>query len=130
MALLSTKYSINEVNQEKVFAAKQAVSATSAAVNLSSTAMPLGGSSDKVCRTSGINQPMIVLQGTEDFWYSFGTSGSGAVTTAAGATPGIFVRAGDQEYVRPAAQPGRFYLYLIRDSADGTVVISVVRNSA
>ena len=127
MAMVSLRGSINEINNEKVYATKQAVTATDAAVDLSAVTNPLSATGETVCRASGISQPLLVLQGTQDFWYCFNTASGTAVTAASGSNPGTFVRAGDQEYVRPATQPGRVYLHLLRSTADGTVVISVAK---
>lgn len=130
MAMVSLKGSINEINNEKVYAVKQATTSSDAAVDLSGVTNPISASGETLCRASGISQPLLVLQGTKDFWYCFNTASATAVTTAAGSNPGIFVTAGSQEYVRPAAQTGRFYLHLLRDSADGTVVVSVTKFAA
>ena len=127
MAMVSLKGSINEINNEKVYATKATVSGANAQINLSSIANPISVSGETVCRASGISQPLLVLQGTTDFWYNFGTTTSSVVTNSAGASPGIFVKSGVPEYVRPAAQSNRVYLNLLQDSAGGVVVVSVAK---
>ena len=130
MAILNIAQEIAEVNAEKVFATKQATSGASAAVDLSAVAMPLGVPGTFVCNASGNAQSMLVLQCDQDFYYAFGTTAGGSVTAPAGANPGVFVRANDQEYVRPAAMKARTFLYVLQATAAGTCVIRVSRASS
>jgi hypothetical protein len=121
--MLSIQNAVSEINSEKVFAAKQATSGVSATVDLSGVNDPLSYAGGKLCRASGQNQPMLVLQSDQDFYYAFGTTSGGSVTAPAGASPGVLVKAGAQEYVRPAQGASRVFLYVLQASAAGTVVI-------
>ncbi len=130
MSIVSQQNSIAEINAEKPFAVKQATSGASATIDLSTVNMPLGAPGTKVCNASGISQPMLMLQCDQDFYYAFGTTSGGSVTLPAGANPGVFVPAGFEEYVRPASQPLRTFLYVIQASVAGTMRVYVSRASS
>jgi len=114
-------------NSEKVYAGKKAFTSTDASQDLSALNDPLTGLA--LARTSGVQQPMLMLQADQDFWYKFEVSASTAVTNLSGSNVGVKVLAGQQEYVRPAAMQGRTFLHVLRDSANGTVAIHVVKIS-
>ncbi len=130
MSIVSQQNAIAEINAEKVYATKQATSGASATIDLSGITMPLGAPGTKCANASGISQPMLVLQCDQDFYYAFGTTSGGSVTLPAGANPGVFVAAGAQEYVRPASQPLRTFLYVIQSSVAGTLRVYVSRASS
>ena len=119
MSLQSVQNSIAEINAEKVIATSHASSATTYVFDLSAIQDPLLPATAYLCGQDGRSQPLLVLQGDQDFYYAFTTNGSLTLTAATG----VFVRAGDQEYVRPVAQTGRKYLAVLRATADGTVKI-------
>jgi hypothetical protein len=134
--MVSLKGSINEINVEKVFADGIATSATTASLDLSLTPMPLtdqsGAVDPTVCRASGIVQPLLVLQSAQAFFYGFAQVAGLTLlksSTTAGDFVGIYVPAGEQEYVRPAAQNKRHFLYTLRDTADSTVNVFVTKTS-
>ncbi len=129
MSIVSQQNSIAEINAEKPFATKITTSGSSQSINLTTIDMPLGAPGTKVCNAAGMSQPMLMLQCDQDFYYSFGLTGA-TVTLPAGSTPGVFVAAGAQEYVRPASQPGRTFLYVIQSSAAGTLRVYVSRASS
>lgn len=119
-------------NGEKVFAGTAASGAASAAYDLTQffdldgrPVVTQSSQTGSALLEGGFNdQPMLVLQGTQDFNYNFvATSATPAVTTS----NGILVKAGQQEYVQPRI--GRRFLQLIQNSAGGTVSIFVVKAS-
>lgn len=122
----ATVHSLKELVAEKAYATKISTSAASQAIDLTAIQMPLSPSGDKVCDPSGINEPLLMLQCDADFYYSFGTA---AVTLPAGANPGVFVPAGQQEQVRPASGPGRNTLNVIQSTATGTLRVYVSRTA-
>ena len=119
MSLQSTQNSIAEINAEKVYATNHATSGTSYVFDLSAVVDPTSPSAGYLCDASGRMQPLLVLQCDQDFYYAFSTNGSATITTGTS----CFVRAGDQEYVRPLAQTGRKYLVVLQSTAAGTLKI-------
>ena len=119
MSMRSIQQSIAEVNSEKVIATSHASTATTYVFDLSAVSDPTASDGGKLVGADGREQPRLVLQGDQDFYYAFTTNGSLTLTAATG----VLVKAGDQEYVRPLAQTGRKYLAVLRVSADGTVKV-------
>ena len=120
MSLQSVQSSIAEINAEKPAAAQHAVTGTTYVFNLSAIADPVSSSGDYLCANDGRSQPLLVLQSDVDFAYKF-TTDSGATADPA---VDVVIPANQQEYVRPIAQTGRFYLAVIRaGSTSGTVKI-------
>ncbi len=126
MAVANVAQSVAEINAEKPFATKITTSASSQSIDLSTIAMPLGTPASKCANAAGISQPLLVLQCDQDFYYMLGVTGA-TITLPAGSTPGVFVRAGDQEYVRPASMPGRTFLYVLQATAAGVLRVYVSR---
>ena len=119
MSMRSVQQSIAEINAEKVIATSHASTATTYVFDLSAIQDPTQPTGKYLCGAEGREQPLLVLQGDQDFYYAFTTNGSLTLTAATG----VLVKAGDQEYARPMAQTGRKYLAVLRVSADGTVKI-------
>lgn len=132
MSMQSIQNSIAEINAEKVFAAPVDTSSTTATLDLSTIDNPLLPGS---FLAGGRVQPLLVLQADQDFYYAFDTADNLTLKLPAAASAGdhpvgTFVRAGDQEYVRPLAQTNRTWLYVIRASVDGTVGVFVSKSAA
>ena len=116
MSLRSVQQSIAEINAEKVAAVQLAAGAAAASTDLSQETDPIVGGP----LLNGREQPLLVLQGTEDFAYRFSTVDNDDADPAVD----IVVPANQQEYVRPLAQTGRTWISVIRaGSSDSTVKV-------
>lgn len=123
MSLQSTRDSIAEINAEKLKATTLAAGAAAASTNLATVTDPVTGGA--LLGADGRSQPLLVLQGTEDFAYRFSTVTGDAAVVAVD----IVVPANQQEYVRPVAQTGRTWISVIRAGSSDSVV-KVFRSAA
>jgi len=120
MSMQSIQNSIAEINAEKPFAAAHAVTATTYVFDLSAVADPVASDGGFLCDVNGRNQPLLVLQSDVDFAYELSTDPAVVVDPAAA----IVIPANQQEYVRPIAETGRYYLGVIRaGTSDGTAKV-------
>ena len=118
MSMRSVQQSVAEINAEKLSATTQAFTGTAATIDLSGVTDPITGGD--LIGADGREQPMLVLQADQDFAYRFSTLSTG---DDADPSVDVVVTANEQEYVRPVAQTGRFYLSVVRVSSNGTLKI-------
>ena len=125
--LINPTRAIVLVNAEKVYAASEVAGSSTLVVDLQGIVDPLGDVTSQLVIFSGQSQQMLVLQSIDnDFLYQFGTDPAGTIDI----NSAVYVKAFEQEYVQPASQVGRVYLYLARaGSSDANVNIFAVKTA-